>query len=76
MISCAEAVRQLWDYLEEGVAAQDRALIEEHLKFCQRCCGAAEFAGELGRFMSSHASDELPPEVRQRLTGIMEELEG
>src|ERR1051326_6111527 len=39
MITCAEAVRQLWEYLDGVVEETDRKAIEEHLSFCRRCCG-------------------------------------
>jgi anti-sigma factor (TIGR02949 family) len=74
MISCDDAVRQLWEYLDGAVGEADKQAIEEHLSVCKRCCGEAEFADELRGFMSSHASDELPKNTRDRLTGYLEQL--
>ena len=74
MISCAEAVRQLWDYLDGLVEEPQRVLVEEHLAFCRRCCGELEFAEDLRGFLASRAPDELPPEVRARLTATLDEL--
>lgn len=74
MISCAEAVRQLWDYLDGLVEEPQRVLVEEHLAFCRRCCGELEFAEELRGFLASRAPDELPPEVRARLTATLDGL--
>lgn len=74
MIRCAEAVRQLWDYLDGLVEEPQRVLVEEHLAFCRRCCGELEFAEELRGFLASRAPDELPPEVRARLTATLDEL--
>ena len=54
MITCAEAVRQLWDYLDGVVDDSRRELVEEHLAFCRRCCGELEFAGELRAFLTRH----------------------
>jgi anti-sigma factor RsiW len=39
MISCSEAVKQLWEYLDGTVDEADRALVEDHLSRCRRCCG-------------------------------------
>lgn len=75
MISCAEAVRQLWDYLEHEVDAGDRERIEEHLSFCRRCCGEVEFAEELAAFLRSAARPYLPADVEARLTGFVDNLE-
>ena len=74
MITCAEAVKQLWDYLDGIVEESQRELVEEHLSFCRRCCGELEFAEELRRFLASHAEDDLPSEVRARLTATLDEL--
>ncbi len=75
MITCAEAVKQLWDYLDGVVEESQRELIEEHLGFCRRCCGELEFAEELRRFLAVHAEDDVPPAVRARLTTTLDELE-
>lgn len=74
MITCAEAVRQLWDYLDGLVEESQRELVEEHLAFCRRCCGELEFAEELRTFLASHADDRVPDDVRSRLTATLEEL--
>jgi mycothiol system anti-sigma-R factor len=74
MITCAEAVKQLWAYLDGVVDASQRAAIEEHLSFCRRCCGEVEFAEELRAFLAGHADDELPADVRARLLGTLDEL--
>jgi mycothiol system anti-sigma-R factor len=74
VITCAEAVQQLWEYLDGVVEPSQRELIDEHLSFCRRCCGELEFAEELRGFLATHAKDDLPPDVRERLTATLEEL--
>ncbi len=74
MINCAEAVEQLWEYLDGALPKQDRATIEEHLSFCRRCCGEMEFADELRAFLAREASEEIPDEVRARLITTLDEL--
>lgn len=74
MISCAEAVRQLWGYLD-GVAGQAQsAAIEEHLRLCRRCCGEAEFAAELRSFLAAHGGDDIPPQVHARLLAALAQM--
>lgn len=75
MITCEEAVRRLWEYLDGTLDESDREAIDEHLSFCRRCCGEAEFAKELRTFLRSSAEVELPDDVRARLTATLEELE-
>jgi anti-sigma factor (TIGR02949 family) len=75
VISCAEAVSRLWEYLDGTLDENDRKAIDEHLSFCRRCCGQAEFAQELRKFLRTSADVELPDDVRERLTATLEELE-
>ena len=75
MITCAEAVKQLWEYLDGELPVESRAAVEEHLSFCRRCCGEAEFAEELRAFLAREAADEVPDDVRSRLLTTLDELE-
>ena len=75
MITCAEAVKQLWEYLDGTLPDVNRALIEEHLSFCRRCCGEVEFAQELRKFLARDAAEEIPDEVRARLLATLDGLE-
>ena len=76
MISCAEAVHELWNYLDGLVDESERAAVEEHLSVCRRCCGELEFAEELRGFLARNADEELPPAVHARLHATLTELEG
>lgn len=75
MIECAEAVRQLWGYLDDLVEPADRAAIDDHLSWCRRCCGELEFARELRRRLHQAADEEIPDGVLRRLHQTLEELE-
>jgi mycothiol system anti-sigma-R factor len=76
LITCRQAVRQLWDYLDGLVEGAGREAIEEHLTFCRRCCGELAFAEELRRLLAEHgAQEEFPDEVRARLLAALADLE-
>jgi anti-sigma factor (TIGR02949 family) len=74
MISCDEAVRQLWDYLDRALSPADFGAVEGHLGFCRRCCGEAEFARELRDFLASQSASEVPDDVRARLARFVDEI--
>jgi mycothiol system anti-sigma-R factor len=76
VISCSEAVRGLWNYLDGLVDESERAAVEEHLSVCRRCCGELEFAEELRGFLARNANEELPLAVHARLRATLTELEG
>lgn len=75
MITCAEAVRQLWEYLDGVIDEPARHQVEEHLAFCRRCCGELQFAEELAGFLARPVADDLPPDVRGRLRATLDQLE-
>ena len=75
MISCHDAVNQLWKYLDGTVDEADRALVEEHLSRCRRCCGEMEFAHELRRLLAGQAPTAIPAEILRRLNQTLEEMD-
>jgi mycothiol system anti-sigma-R factor len=74
MIPCSDAVRQLWEYLDQALSPEEQAKVEQHLAFCRRCCGELEFAKELRTFLASNDVEEIPPDVRKRLERFVEGL--
>lgn len=75
MISCAEAVRQLWEVVQDEPLTTDRNRIEEHLALCRRCCGEMEFVIEMNQFMASVEETPLPPAVESRLDAAIERMQ-
>ncbi|MFP5332403.1 MAG: anti-sigma factor family protein [Acidimicrobiia bacterium] len=75
MISCTDAVRQLWDFVENDLEVGERERIEEHLAFCRRCCGEVEFAEELRRFMARRPDVDIPASVLARFDQFLANLE-
>ncbi len=76
MISCAEAVTRLWDYVGRSLPAAEAVQIDEHIAVCRQCCGEADFAGELRGFLTVHAQDDIPAEARDRLETFLTKLDG
>ncbi len=75
MISCSEAVRRLWEYLDHGLEADDRARVEGHLALCRRCCGEAEFTAALRELLRNSAGPDLPVDVEAHLVDFLSTLE-
>lgn len=74
MISCSEAIKRLWEYLDATLEAGSHKAIEEHLERCRRCCGELEFAEELRGFLARSSQEEIPADVLRRLNKTLEEL--
>jgi anti-sigma factor (TIGR02949 family) len=73
-IPCSEAVKQLWNYLDHTISAEDQEKVEKHLSFCRSCCGELEFAKELRGFLASGKAQEIPPDVKAHLERFVQEL--
>ena len=74
VISCGEAVEQLWAFLDHELDDQDQEAVEAHLAFCRRCCGELEFAKHLRQLLARSGGNELPAEVRARLDRFVDDL--
>lgn len=75
MISCDDAMRQLWEHLALPPTAADQALLEAHLALCRRCCGEAQFVTELCAALRRVGTEDLPPSARQRFEALISQLE-
>jgi len=75
VISCAEAVSRLWDFLENDLEPEERSQVEEHLAFCRTCCGEVEFAEEMAEVMRSARTEPVPDAVTNSLSQFIDTLE-
>jgi anti-sigma factor (TIGR02949 family) len=74
LIPCSQAVRQLWEYLDDAISPDDHEKVDKHLAFCRRCCGELEFAKELRQFLASQWAEEISPDVKARLERFVADL--
>ena len=75
---CHDVLATLSDYLDDELAAPDRARVEDHLRGCDAC---ARFGGELAetvRTLREHllADETEPVGLRQRLRAALDAGEG
>ena len=72
MIDCRQAVRQMWEYLEQALEPKPREELEAHLDTCTRCCGELEFNRHLRQMVAERQSAPLmPPELRARVEQLL-----
>jgi mycothiol system anti-sigma-R factor len=75
VISCNEAVRQLWRFLDGELQPGEARSVEDHLDHCVTCCGELEFANELRKLLDAQRSAGLPADVRERLQRFVDQLD-
>ena len=72
-MTCTEFLAILDDFIDESIAAETRAEIEQHMKKCGHCEVVVNTTRKTIEIYRSHELYELPSDLRERLhTAIME----
>jgi predicted anti-sigma-YlaC factor YlaD len=66
-ISCREVIRELSTFIDQGVGAELRVQIEEHLAKCRHCSAIYDGTRNLIRLIGDDRVFELPAGFSQRL---------
>ncbi|HEX5436172.1 MAG TPA: zf-HC2 domain-containing protein [Gemmatimonadaceae bacterium] len=75
MIDCEEAMRQLWDYLDDELTEQKMAAIREHLAVCQQCYPQFDFERAfLGAIASARCNQRASGALRMRIRAMLREV--
>ena len=75
VISCTEAVRRLWQFLDGELESGEAQSVEDHLDECVTCCGELEFSRELRKLLDAQQTADLPVDVRDRLERFVDHLD-
>lgn len=75
VISCTEAVRRLWQFLDGELESGEAQSVEDHLDECVTCCGELEFSRELRKLLDAQRTADLPVDVRERLERFVDHLD-
>ncbi len=67
---CAKCEELLQPFLDRELNEEERAQAEEHLDGCSYCRRRYRFEISLRRFVRRAASEEMPPELKQKLISL------
>jgi anti-sigma factor (TIGR02949 family) len=67
---CEKCEEMLQSFLDRDLNEEERALAEEHLSLCAYCRKRYRFEADLRRFVRQAATEEMPPELKARLSGL------
>jgi anti-sigma factor RsiW len=68
-VSCREVVELVTDYLEGALPADEIALFEQHLNFCEGCVWYVDQLRTTVAAVGRLEEEDLPAETRERLLG-------
>jgi hypothetical protein len=66
-VSCQEVVELVSDYFEQALTADEAALFEQHLNFCEGCVWYVDQLRTTVETVGRIGEEDLPPETRERL---------
>jgi hypothetical protein len=75
-LTCQELVEVVTDYLEGGMPAERRLLLEEHLAFCDWCQTYLKQLQETIRLTGTLREDDVRPEARDALLRVFRDWKG
>lgn len=76
-ISCRAVIRELSTFIDQGVGAELRAQIEEHLAKCRHCSAIYDGTRNVIRLVGDGRAFELPAGFSQRLRSrLVKEMSG
>jgi anti-sigma factor (TIGR02949 family) len=61
-LSCEEAARQFFAYLDRALSGQSVEDLEEHLAACLDCCDKLQFSRRMDRFIRERLGEAPLPE--------------
>jgi predicted anti-sigma-YlaC factor YlaD len=67
MLTCAEVVRLLTDYLDHALAPDVARRVEKHLGICPPCRGYLSQMHETKKLLGRLSEDDLPREIQDEL---------
>ena len=66
-VSCQEVVELVSDYVEQALPADEAALFEQHLNFCDGCVWYVDQLRTTIASVGRIEEEEVPPETREKL---------
>jgi predicted anti-sigma-YlaC factor YlaD len=66
-ISCQEVVELVSDYLEQALPADDAALLEQHLNFCDGCVWYVDQVRTTINVVGELRAEDVPEETKAKL---------
>lgn len=72
-LTCEEAVRQFFAYLDRALSGEPLEALETHLEACLDCCDKLQFSRRLDAFVRTKLGETTLPEgIEARIRGRLE----
>ena len=76
-MTCQEAVRELYPFLDQQLDRRKSRAVQRHLDLCRSCCSKFDFEKALKSLIREKSREsEVPPQLRQRIVSLAEAFSG
>lgn len=72
-VSCEEALKRIFDYLDNALEEAEYCDIEDHLSVCRTCYSRVEFERRLKQHLSHIGEEKAPPELEDKIHTIVQQ---
>lgn len=72
-VSCEEALKRIFDYLDNALEEAEYCDIEDHLSVCRTCYSRVEFERRLKQHLSHIGEEKAPPELEDKIHAIVQQ---
>lgn len=73
-LTCEEAVRQFFAYLDRALAGEPLEVLQQHLDQCLDCCDRLQFSRKLDDFVKGRLGEApLPEGIEEKIRRTLEE---
>ena len=71
-LSCEQAVRQFFGYLDRALGGESMESLESHLEACLDCCDKLEFSRKLDAVVRDRLGEgSLPDGIEERIRRVL-----
>jgi hypothetical protein len=71
-LSCADAVREFFAYLDRALEGESLEALEAHLRSCLDCCDRLNFSRTLDDFVKARLGEApLPGKIEERIRRVL-----
>lgn len=73
-IDCEEALKRLFQYIDDELRGHSHDEMEEHLNKCHSCYSRLEFEKRLQQHLKKAAQQKAPDELQERINKLIRKL--
>ena len=73
-IDCEEALKRLFEYIDQELNAHKHEEMEDHLSKCRSCYSRLEFEKRLKQHLQGAAKQKAPDELQGKIKNLIRKL--